>query len=215
MGKIKSLIIACATLLLCFGIITASTYAIFTDGAVVAHHLVAGTLDVTLERTKLERVVLDKTTGELVTVTDDEDMSFTNSPEANIFGIEGDEVVVPGTSYTAYLSLGNNGNVAFNYTVKVVVHGDENGESNALAEQLIFSATEGGETVASKTLSEIKEEGLVLYTGEMNNLSSEREFAVSVSFVNDTTNGTNDKAQNQEVYFDLIIEAVQKTASVE
>jgi hypothetical protein len=215
MGKIKSLIIACATLLLCFGVVTASTYAIFTDGAVVTHHLVAGTLDVTLERTKLERVVLDKTTGELILVTDDEDASFTDSTDANIFGIESEEVVVPGTRYTAYLSLGNGGNVAFDYTVKIVVHGDENGNTNALAEQMVFVATEGGETVAEKTLAEIKEAGLVLYSSEMNNLSTEKEFAISVEFRNVTLDGENDRAQNQEVYFDLVVEAVQKTATAE
>lgn len=219
---IKSTIIAIVTILICVGIVTAGTLALFTDSMLVENHLEAGTLDVTLTRTHLDKKALD-IDGVLAKdyVAYPDDVSFTDVNTENVFGLGVDEKIVPGLDCKATLVIahGAKSNVAFDYVVKLVVKGDEKGALNSLGEQLVFYAVVDGVTY-EKTLSEIGLNEYVIATGGPVGVSAvSEEFVVGLKFVDydegpnaDAVLGeTNNKAQSQKFYFDIVIVAVQAT----
>ena len=138
---IKSMIMAIVTLLICIGIITAGTFALFTDSMLVENHLEAGTLDVTLKRIHLEKTALDAT-GSLYEYPDDtREIDYTDKNTENVLGLKEGEIIVPGLDCRAKLKIagGPKNNIAFKYIVKLVVKGDESGAMNYLGEQLLES----------------------------------------------------------------------------
>lgn len=219
---VKSTIIAIITILICIGIVTAGTLALFTDSMLVENHLEAGTLDVTLTRTHLEKKGLDKD-GILTKgyVAYPDDVPFTGENTENVLGLAVNEKIVPGLDCKATLAIahGPTSNIAFDYTVKLVVKGDENGLMNALGEQLVFYAIIDGVTY-EKTLSEMGLNEFVLATGGPVAVSDiSEEFIIGVKFIDhdagpnaDKVLGeTNNKAQSQNFYFDIVVTAVQAT----
>ncbi len=215
---IKSIVIALVTIAACIGIVTAGTLAIFTDTMVVENHLEAGTLDVTLERIQLDKTALNKEGLLEKFDTDYTTVSFTEKNSSNILGLSTDEVIVPGLDCSSVLKLTNGGNIAFTYNIKLVVKGDAEGAMNALGEQLVFRATTE-EGTYEKTLSEVGADGYVIASGSMLVGDPAETFTVGLSFVDhdagenpDKVLGeTNNKAQGKSFYFDIIIEAVQRT----
>lgn len=215
---VKSILIAVITIALCVGIVIGGTYAVFTNSTVVENHLVAGNLDVKLERIALYKTALD---GDGLLVENDPDytvVDFSGSNKSNLLGFSATETIVPGVNCKADLKVTNVGNIAVDYTIKVVTKGDENGAINDLAQQMVFYATVDGVTV-EKTLAEIGKNGHAITGAKLLSGASAKVITIGVKFVDydagnnpDPIKGTtNNKAQNQNIYFDIVIEAVQST----
>ena len=196
----KILAISCVIIMLCTTIIVGASYALFNETVSVGNHLQAGNLDADLTRTNLKFAVLD-TNGVLVDHEDGEDVDFTGTTNKNIFGLTGDQKIVPGSYFEAEMDLSNNGTVAFDYDVEIKILG----ESNELAEQLKVTVTtaNGSETFM---LSEINGK-YVVSSGRMY-INSSASFTVRVEFVD---GAANNDAQNQTCAFDLVVTAVQAT----
>lgn len=205
-SKVRTLLVACVMIMLCAAMIVGGTYALWSDNVTVENHLTSGTLQVKLERISLTKTYLDDETGYLVTAGPDTtivDFTDTNTADDNVFGIE-DEKVVPCSEYEAKLRLTNNGDVAFTYDVIIKL----NTASNALAEQLKVYID--GEDKG--TLDQYAVDGkAVISTQTMAKNDTAKEFTVKIQFIND--NDINNDAQNKEVKFDLLVNAVQKTTA--
>lgn len=205
--KVRTLLMSCVMMLLCVAMIVGGTFALWSDSAKVENHLTAGTLKVKLERISLTKTYLDNETGYLVTNGPDTtivNFTNTNTANANVFGINSSEKVVPRSEYEATLKLSNNGDVAFSYDVIIKL----TSESNALAEQLKIYID--GEDKG--TLDEYVVDGkAVIATQTMAKNDAAKEFTVKVEFINDDS--VNNDAQSKEVKFDLLVKAVQKTTA--
>ncbi len=205
-SKVRTLLVACIMIMLCAAMIVGGTYALWSDNVTVENHLSSGTLQVKLERISLTKTYLDNETGYLVTAGPDTtivDFTDTNTADDNVFGIE-DEKVVPCSEYEAKLRLTNNGDVAFTYDVIIKL----NSASNALAEQLKVYID--GEDKG--TLDQYAVDGkAVISTQTMAKNDAAKEFTVKIQFIND--DDVNNDAQDKEVKFDLLVNAVQKTTA--
>lgn len=215
-------------------VIVGATYALFTDTETVKNHLQAGNLDVKFERTNLEYTVLNNEGMMIVkTVTDDADFTETNLNNANVFGITDESKIVPGSYVKAELKVSHDidkdddgdSNVAFDY--KVFIKLDKN-SYNDLADQLYVTVVnnETNATVVdhvklSDKMFKAEDPGYVcIFSGddvkvsEFDKFTESDTFTVQIDFDNVTTdNGeTNNKAEDQTVYFDLILKAEQSTA---
>ena len=206
MGNSRALIVSSAIILLCLTIITGMTVALFTDEEVVSNHLRAGDLDITLERTKLTSTYLTNR-GFLETIVDDEDKDFTNGVSENVFALSG-AVIVPQSRYTAEMKITNNSDVAksdvaFAYWVEIVYTGVSGVD---LAEQINVTVnTQDSERLNEGLMVGSESEPIgVLAVGESG------EFAVTIEFLN-LAEAINNRAQGDEVTFDLVVHAVQYT----
>ena len=111
--KIKNLLLASLTIMLCVVMIVGGTYALYTSKTTFVHHLQAGNMKVTLTRTSLTTTKLNDN-GELVTSKPNTTKTdFSNATNANVFGLKDGEVVVPLSSYTAEMEIANKSNVGF------------------------------------------------------------------------------------------------------
>ena len=196
----KILAISCVIIMLCTTIIVGASYALFNETVSVGNHLQAGNLDADLTRTNLKYATLD-TDGVLRTYEDGDDVDFTGTTNKNIFGLTGDQKIVPGSYFEAEMYLSNNGTVAFDYEVEIKILG----ESNKLAEQLNVTITTANGT-ETFMLSEIN--GKYVVTEGRMYINSSASFTVRVEFVD---GAANNDAQNQTCAFDLVVTAVQAT----
>ena len=196
----KILAISCVIIMLCTTIIVGASYALFNETVSVGNHLQAGNLDADLTRTNLKYATLD-TDGVLRTYEDGDDVDFTGTTNKNIFGLTGDQKIVPGSYFEAEMDLSNNGTVAFDYDVEIKILG----ESNKLAEQLNVTITTANGT-ETFMLSEINGK-YVVSSGRMY-INSSASFTVRVEFVD---GAANNDAQDQSCAFDLVVTAVQAT----
>ena len=214
----RVLLVSASMVLLCLCIIVGATYALFTDSVTVHNHLQAGDLDLRFERTNLEYAVL-KTDGTIEVVKEtgvvdftDTSIDFTNT---NIFGINDERVIVPTSFVKADLRIANDGNVAFDYKVFLLL---KDGISTDLAKQLLVTVSSGNNVLVSKKpLSEMATgEGYVILSGSTVKTTSEVVFTVHIEFADDVVDNTiddNDLAQDQAVAFDLSVSAVQSTSA--
>lgn len=211
--KLRTLLMCTLSIMLCMATVVVGTYALFTDKVTLNNHLQAGTLEISLVRTKLTKTELTAD-GYLKTNTDTEttDFSSTNTTNENVFGITDGTLVVPGSSYQADLKLTNGGSVAFTYLVELKII---EGGSTALADQLIITAGKSEAAATPKKLSDVAN-GLI-FDGELAAPTPETNtavnFFVKVEFVNNTDNTTNNAAKNGEVKFDIVVSAFQKTTA--
>ena len=196
----KILAISCIIIMLCTTIIVGASYALFNETISVGNHLQAGNLDADLTRTNLKYAVLD-TDGVLRTYEDGEDTDFTGTTTKNIFGLNGDSKIVPGSYFEAEMNLANNGSVAFDYDVEIKLLG----QSNELANQLQVTITTADGT---KTLKLAEIDGkLVISEGRLA-MGNSLDFTVKVEFID---GANNNDAQDQTCAFDLVVTAVQAT----
>ncbi len=187
-------------LLLSFGVLIGSSYSLWNLNQNVGIHLIAGNLNLKLERTKLTKKYLDTSTGLLKKGENTKTMDFTNS-SSNIFDIADGEMVVPGCYYEATLKLTNSGSVAFDYSINFNVN--DNVPSNLAKQMKIsFNGTSKG------YLADDKNKTFEIAKGSMNIKQSSDEFTIKVEFENLSNNNS---AMNSTVYFDLSINATQKT----
>ncbi len=207
--KAKALLYVCIALLLTTSLAVGVSYALFTDSVEVQNHLEAGTLDVTLERTSLEYTFLNEE-GYLVTKTEGA-LDLTKATKENVFGLDATTTkIVPGSYFDAKLAIGNNGNVAFDYSVEIKLLTKDEELANALAKQLKVTITDAeGKAVAEYMLSDLHgEANCEVKAGHMKANETEHNFGVKVEFVN---HADNNDAKSQAVAFDLIVSAVQAT----
>ena len=197
------------------GLLVGGTYALFTDSVSIGNHLEAGNLNISLLRTSYSKTTLDSD-GYLSTVTDSTEVDFSEETEENIFALEEDEYVVPGSSFLANLKLVNGkkdgdnyvpSSVAFSYNVKIVVSEDSNSD---FISQLTVTVKKGEELVANKKLSEFGTDAIL--SGKMTKNDASAEFSVKVAF-DDLDPEKNNKAQDKKASFDLKVEAIQLTSA--
>ncbi|MBQ8496562.1 MAG: hypothetical protein IJ489_03795 [Clostridia bacterium] len=207
----RVLLVSGAIILLCITIIAGMTFALFTDEEAVNNHLKAGDLDITLIRTNLKSTRLTER-GFLETVTDDTDKDFTNNKDENVFGLDG-ELIVPLSEYEADLTLTNKGDVAFKYGIQIVLGEDSDPD---LAEQLEVTVTVNNAdgTTETKRLNEGLGIGSNAQTFGLLAVGDDCDFSVKVKFLDDRKyedEFENNDAQGDDVYFDLVVYAVQYT----
>lgn len=215
MRKKRALLASCIVILLCVLIITGMSYALFTDSARVTNHLKAGNLKVSLVRTNLEYKVLDDK-GEMPLTTNTEKVDFTNSVDESIFGIDSSSMLIAPTSYfEATLEISNNGEVAFTYSVQLVLSSG----ANDLAEQLRVTITDAEGNQTTCMLNELNADKIL--TGRLTKGASSESFKVRIEFVDDVKENEgvtdadellcNNDAMDQVINFDLVVSAVQDT----
>ena len=213
----RALLVSSAIILLCMTIIVGATYSLFTDRFSVGNHLVAGELEISLQRTRLTYMSLDNT-GYLSETTNNQIYDFTGRTSNNIFGLESGNIrIAPGSYFEADLRVINDNaedahyfsNVAFTYEVTIVLL-----ESNPyLANQMQVTVTDhlGNET--TMRLDEASN-GHVFECGTLEAGEVGEEFTVRVEFLDDVNypgEFDNDKAKGKEVIFDLVVSATQAT----
>lgn len=199
MGKRSALLLSMTTILVMVITIVGATFALFSDSVTVNNHLMAGTLEVKLERINLEWSQLDSA-GFLETKTDATVVDFSNNNTDNIFGLTSGTRIVPGVYYNAKMRISNESSVAFNYWVEV----NCTSTSNALSEQIKLSINNSTPVSieANAALGSQNQPVGVVAVGES------KEFTIKITFENSSSN--ND-AQGEEVTFDLIVYAMQAT----
>ena len=219
--KKRSVLLAVLTLVLCVALVAAGTYALFSDKVTLGNHLQAGTLDITLIRTKLVTESLDPSTGFIVHKENTERIDFSTpwDPEhpelknENVFDMVEGLLIAPGCSYSAEMQIINNSDVAFGYWIQI----DFDDEADlALANQLkiTIETVDSQKSIDGKILSESK--GLIGSEKSPIGVLSKtaegklQEFTVTVEFADSKAN--ND-AKNAAFDFDLIVHAVQVTTA--
>ncbi len=214
-AKLRTLLSAAMLSMAGAGLLVGGTYALFTDSVSIGNHLEAGNLNISLLRTSYSKTTLDSD-GYLSTVTDSTEVDFSEETEENIFALEEDEYVVPGSSFLANLKLVNGkkdgdnyvpSSVAFSYNVKIVVSEDSNPD---FISQLTVTVKKGEEEVANKKLSEFGTDAIL--SGKMTKNDASAEFSVKVAF-DDLDPEKNNKAQDKKASFDLKVEAIQLTSA--
>lgn len=214
MKKTRIVLVSCSVILLCLCIIAGMSYALFTDSASAINHLKAGKLDVTLQRTNLSYSVINEE-GVFETVKDDKTVvDFTDATGENAFGLDSTTTLIaPGSYFDSEMTITNNGNVAFNYTVKIVL---KDGTDEVFAKQLKVITTDAeGNVAAEKMLSDYAN-GVVISNGNIGVSTTgdplSETFKVYVEFVDITANKDNNNAMDKNVFFDIVVEATQVTA---
>lgn len=229
--KRRSLIMAVLMMVLSLALVASGTYALFSDQVKMTHHLQAGILDITLVRTNLTKKELDPVTGYMKesSVPDVPEKDFSKPTTENVFGITDKTLIVPCSTYTADMKITNNSDAAFGYWIEVKLNfegehalSDEELAALHLDEQIrvivIKSSGEAekallsnGLTVGSEAQPIAKLAKAPTVDGDGNpshNLQYSDTFTVCVTFL-DLEHATNNLAQDQHLYFDLIVHAVQ------
>lgn len=207
-NRTKTLIISFSIITVCLTLIVVGTFALFSHSVTVEHHLQAGSLGAKLERIELVSKTLGSD-GYLHSATDTQPKEFTNttSETQNVFGLEGESLVAPGTSYEATMKLSNNGTVAFGYWIEITF---KDATPADLASQLKLYVTTYDEEGNEKVLSAYAKDGLVIGSDgqpiQKIAVGQSVQFKVKVVFEDRIDN--ND-AQNDKVHFDLTVSAIQ------
>ncbi len=218
----RALLVSSVVILLCMTIIAGMTFALFTDTVKLTNHLQAGTLDITLIRTKLQTLQLDNETGFLVEKTDTTPVDFSNGTNENVFDLKRDvSLIVPGCYYTAEMKLINDNtkepgdhekresNVAYNYWLAIVF---ENKDNLALADQLDITIETDKGTITKRLNQKDLLNGSAVLGSEANPIGvlprfGSAIFKVTVTFC-DLDN--NNAAKTQALDFDLVVHAAQQ-----
>lgn len=214
--RVRTLLMASVTIMLCMALLIGGTYALWSKTVSVNNHLVAGNLDLKLERIVLSKTMLDNETGYMIEkaiqTEEDAPVDLTTGSDVNVFGIEESELVVPTSCYEAKMRLTNNGSVAFKYQIVIkLIEVDKE-----LAEQLMVSVN-GVENGYLSTFD--AQDGQVVVTSTDASAVEKGQattFRVKVEFKDDSAEGVtsiiNNAAMNKKVDFDLIVKAVQLTS---
>ena len=203
----RSVLMSFTTMMLCLALVVGGSYALFSDQVALTTHLKAGTLDITLERTKLVARSLDRTTGYLTDTKSDELVDFSRPNTRNVFDIESTDKIVPCCHYTATMKITNKTDVAFAYWVQVINR--TTGEiTPALAEQLKVTVTTKDGTVIEGTVIDGLQVGSATDPINVLAIGDYESFDVSLEFL-DLEN--NNLAKNQSLNFDIVVHAIQVT----
>lgn len=209
----RTIMLALAAIVLCVSVIVGGTFALFTDSVTVTNHLQAGTLKITLVRTAHSFDALDEDGYLSTTAVEDEAVDAADID--NAFGLSAGALIAPQSVLSATFEIQNNDTVAFDYSVKIIVTDGIGGEEldssamTALHEQLQVELTDLSGTHYLNESSE----SLTVNGGAPVTVNQKATFTVTVTFIDDTT--INNLAQNENVYFDLVVSATQHTTRPE
>lgn len=219
MGRRRVLLTSCAIVLLCLTIVLGMTWALFTDDVFVEHHLQAGDLNITLMRVQLDKVALDEKGFLSPYETDLTVKDFTEPTKENVFDLEDGQKVVPGSKYVAKMKVENLSDVAFGYWIQVVCMDKTLGAD--LAKQLRVTVDTTVDDDNDDDSDAWVGDGLFV-RGEDDDyidvlaIGESAYFTVSVEFVDSFEYEdlfgdyyANDKAQGEQLAFDLVVHAVQ------
>ncbi len=205
MGKrTRTVLIAMLTACLCLALAVGGTYALFSDSAKVENHLQAGSLDVGLRWVKYTEYTLAADGQLKESETDkDVDLSETTTNDVTLFSVTD---AVPNSWYEAELEVSNQGNVAFDYGVRILLDTDSLTDlQKKFAEQITITVTATGVS-KSFSLSEIEDVDL----GTMAAQGTAQTFTVRATF---TDSANNDEVQKQSLNFDLQVYANQSVGA--
>ena len=214
MKRKRILLVSGSIILVCLVIVAGVIYSLFTDQYTVGNHLVAGELDITLQRTHLEYCTLNAD-GKLAVVENKTLVDFSNKTENNVFGMNTRDIkITPGSYFQATLRILNDNsgnalhfsNVPFEYSVKVVfIKGGQN-----LAKQMQITITDNDGKSTTMMLSDLTD-GQSFAVGTLEPGDGGHEFTVKVEFLDDVDYKEldNDRAQGESIVFDLVVTAVQ------
>ena len=197
------------TLMLCLALVAGGTYALFTDAVRLTTHLQAGELDITLKRISLESKVLADD-GFLDTKFSEEVVNFTNPTTRNVFDITDETLVVPMCYYIATMQIENHSDVAFGYWIEI----DLGSRDAEFAKQLeVVVQASNGDKIVQRLSIEEKMLGSETKPVAILPIGGSDIFKITVTFVDDRDDKSivNNDAMNQNVYFDVIVHAVQVT----
>lgn len=218
----RALLVSSSVILLCMAVIIGMTVALFTDTKKVVHHLQAGDLQITLKRTALTKATLNASgylTETVVQTEADDPVDFTDPSDKNVFGLlvkDGTAVekIVPGSKLVAKMKVENNSDLAFGYWIEIVCRDKSAGEF--LAKQLkvtVNTGTEQSDFVGNGLAVKGEDGG---YVGTLA-VGDTKDFTVTVEFLDSAIQGNgiadNNLAQKQMLDFDLVVHAVQTTAT--
>ena len=205
-SKVVTIVLAVVIVALSVGLIIGGTYALYTDQATITNHLNAGELEVTLARTALKTKTIDNATGLLSeNVFPEGEVDFTESNNKNVFEINDDTRIIPGSRFDASMKIRNDGTIAFTYWIEIKFSSEV---TSALAEQLKVTVTtaDGNQTTAFLS------SGLVIGSaGSPIGMLLTKEattFDVTIEFL-ELGAEVNDAAQGESIDFDLVVHAVQ------
>ena len=153
--KVKSLIVAIITVMLCIAIMATGTFALFTDSIDVKTHLYSGELDATLVRTKLTKVALNDD-GILEKFVDETTVNFTTDGSETVFDTTADDLMVPLSYYEAEMVVTNNGDVAFEHDIRITFDGAD-ANNLKFAEQLLVEVFVGDNRLGRKRIAPLKD----------------------------------------------------------
>ncbi|MGN1062375.1 MAG: hypothetical protein ACI4RO_04530, partial [Candidatus Scatosoma sp.] len=154
--------------------------------------------------TKLVATTLDDTTGYLTTGVNNDTVDFSTPSDENVFGLSGNDLIVPCCAFDATMKITNGSDTAFSWWLAI----EYDGTTLALADQIKVTVTVDGVETRSKLTdgialgSESQPVGTLAKSGTAT-------FNVKVEFINDSN--VNDAAQDQTLNFDLVVYAVQAT----
>lgn len=209
MRKKRAVTLSLAAILLCMCLIVGGTYALYTDEVRLRNHLQAGNLDLTLVRTDLIYTVLNDKTGYMEEKQVPTDKDFSASTNDNIFGFErGSSLrMVPGSYFRADLTVGRaeESDVAFDCFVELRLL--ESSDS-AFAKQLLVSITDPDGQVLLEEISLAELLGEAVFLGRVALPTDSYSFSVRVEF---SERADNNDARAGDVWFDLVVSAVQAT----
>ena len=200
----RSILMSVMMAVLCVALVAGGSYALFSETVTMTNHLHAGTMDITLTRTELVTVSLDPSTGLLVKTRDAEKVNFSDPTARSVFDITDQTLLVPGSFYQAEMQIANHSDVAFGYWIEIVF---DDTDMPVFADQLRVTVTTAAgttEALLSESAGTIGNAGAPI--GVLDK-TQQAYFTVSVEFLDIT--GANDVAKSQNLYFDVIVHAVQ------
>ncbi len=208
----KTLLLSILTLCICTALVVGGTFALFTGEANVNNHLQAGNLKVGLYRTAYTENALNSD-GYLVTTVvqrqdnerNESDMNLTDEETEWLFSVSN---AVPQSYYEADLDVVNEGSVAFDYGMRIVM---TSGEETALADQIRITVTYGDGQTKSFILSTYAANDVNL--GILTTEQSDR-FTVRAEFVDDNDEEfVNNDAMDEAVKFYVQVYATQRVSA--
>jgi len=227
--KRAKLLTAIGALVVSLALLVGGTYALFTDSATITNHLRSGDMQLTLIRTDYQHMMLDEE-GYVADVTPADHATvknFSNPTNENLFNLSSAQYFVPGSSVSANLQLANSKTAlyttasytAFDYWITIKVTGIDGANLPLLAEYLLLDVTFDGAAASNNitgrklgddTYLNIAENEITIGTavapiGTLP-LGGVQDFTVKITMDPNAGNDTG----NQELQFDLIVNAVQR-----
>lgn len=203
--KFRAITLSCITVMVCMALLVVGTYALFSDEVSISNHLQAGNLEVNLVRTAHSNTLLNNQGVLATTTVDNENVDFTGKNNENLFAMDSNTKIAPGCAFSADLKLENNGDVAFNWSWELVLSEDMQSDAELLSQLKVTVTVAGEDTIFTGAELFGKVDGGFIAKG------GRQTFTIKVEFEN-LEGSANNAAQDQNVYFDLIIYAIQATA---
>ncbi len=234
MNKGKTMLICMIIIAVCAMLVMGGTYALFTDTDTYNNRLQAGKLDISLTRVEYIEKVLDANGYMVESEPDKTKVSLTedNSP---LFKVTNEDqvsdgtpatIIVPTTWYQSKIEVGNNGDVAFDYGVRVTYKQTDTPydteKVDALKKQIRITIFYDDDDTPRDAFFLKDAEGRDISLGTMVKNGEVQNFTIKMEFVDDKEINAgitdealyqdNDLVQNMALNVDIQVYATQKTA---